>query len=763
MKKTVHLLILVSLLSLPSPVYSQESVISTVEIEGIVSVDSSLVLNMSGLTKGMKLDLVTVQEALRKIYAMGLFSDVQIRTRQIGDEANLIIYVKEYPKIVGIDIAGNKKIKTKEIREKIVITEGERVSPAKVRQDVDNITALYNEKGYFLVEVKSKLVPAEKRGEVVLKFDLKEGERVKIKEIRIIGNRVFSDLKLKKKMKNKQAGFLRGGHFNAEGFLEDKEKIVEFYKENGYLDAEVFSDSIRYSPDRKYMLVKIFLHEGSQYRFGDAGWSGNSLFTQEKLEQNIKFKKGEIFDQEKYDRTLADIYALYHEEGYLYVRVEDNTVTQDSTLSVIYNISEGIPANIRKIDIQGNSKTREKVIRRELSIFPGQRFRRSALMRSIRDVNYLNFFSNVTPDYQVLENGDIDLVITVTEKPTGNIQFGAGYSQTDKLVGTLGLGIPNLFGNGQSLQLNLDFGKRRNTIQASFTEPWFMDTPTSVGVDIYQINKRWYDDFTEERIGGSLRLGRRLKWPDNYFKFFWRYRLEDLRYYDFNDDAGGYLERVKGKTYDLSQTNWPLRNSCTDFSIIRDSRDLSQFATRGSAVSWNTELAGGILGGDYHYHKHVFDASKYMKTFWNLVLAVRAKIGVVDGYKNTQVPYSERFSPGGTDPDGVIRGYDDSFIGPRDDNGYYLRGRSMLVYNAEYQFPVVEQQIYGLLFYDMGNAWEAGKYISPFDFGGLYKSAGFGLRLVLPPLGTIGFDMGYGFDKERGGAWKPHFQLGNTF
>jgi outer membrane protein insertion porin family len=759
-KKVIYFLFFIFILSIPSIVYSQEPVISGVEVEGIVSVDSNLVVSMSGLSKGMKLDLVTIQDAMKRIYSMGLFSDVQMKAEETPLGVNLTIWVKEYPKIVGVDILGNKKIKKKNIREKVMIIEGEKVSPDKVKQDVNNIIELYNDKGYFLAQVESQLVPTDRKGEAILKFNIQEGDRVRIKKVDIIGNRVFSDLKLKGKMKNKQGGFLRSGHFNPDKFTLDKEKIEEFYKEKGHLDAEVTSDSIWYSPDKKYMFIRIFLHEGPRYKFGDVSWAGNALFTEEKLQRQVKFKKGEIYKQEKYDQTLADIYALYHEEGYLYARVEDNTATQDSTLNVNYDISEGIPANVRKINIEGNTKTKEKVIRRELAIMPGQRFRRSSLMRSLRNINYLNYFSNVIPDYQVLENGDVDLIIKVEEKPTGSIQFGAGYSQTDKLVGTLGLGIPDLFGNGQNLELNLDFGKRRNTIQASFTEPWFMDTPTSVGLDIYQINKNWYDDFTEERIGGSLGLGRRLRWPDSYFRVAWRYRLENLKYYSFSKS---YLESVAGKSYDLSQTNWPLRNSSMSFSIIRDSRDLSQFATRGSVLSWSTELAGGILGGDYDYHKHIFEASKYVKTFWSFVLAMRMKVGVVDGYKSAKVPYSERFSPGGTDPDGVIRGYNDSSIGPRDENGYYLRGKSVLVYNAEYQFPVVEQQIYGLFFFDMGNAWLAGKDIAPFDFKGLYKSAGFGLRLVLPPLGMIGFDMGYGFDKERGGVWRPHFQIGSTF
>jgi outer membrane protein insertion porin family len=343
---------------------------------------------------------------------------------------------------------------------------------------------------------------------------------------------------------------------------------------------------------------------------------------------------------------------------------------------------------------------------------------------------------------------------------------GAGYSESDKLVGTIGLGTPNLFGNGQTLQLSWDFGKTKQSIQLSFTEPWFRDTHTSVGFDIYNVNHRWYDDFTEERRGFSLRLGRRLSWPDNYFSLFTRYRLEDVRYYEFQTDASGKI--VEGLKY-LSELKWPQRTSSFDFTITRDSRDLSQFATTGSVLSWNAELAGGILGGDWSYHKHIFQTSRYLRTFWKFVLVGKARLGIIDALgKKGSLPYSERFSPGGVDPDGVIRGYSDGSIGPKDEQGFLLRGRSAVVYNLEYQFPVVEQQIYGLLFADAGNAWLSGKAAQPFSFRNLYKSLGFGVRIMVPSVGLIGFDMGYGFDypdpqHRTHGEWKPHFNFGTTF
>jgi outer membrane protein insertion porin family len=767
---------------------SSAVVISKIEVQGNRTVDRSLITNASGLKAGSELDPAAIQDAIKRLYAIKLFSDVQIEGKETEEGMQLYVKVKEYPRASSIQISGNKKIKTDKIKEKLNTTLGKVISPMDVKVDVENIRSIYREEGYLAAEIQSQVLETDKEGEVALEFKIKEGKKVRIKKITVEGNQVFTDKKIRKQMKNKEDRWWRSGEFDPEEFEEDKEKIVEFYKKEGYLDAGVISDSIWYdSLSPKDMYIQILLTEGDRYKFGEASWEGNKLFSEEELNKLVKFKKDEIYNQEKYEETLGNIYSLYQEEGHIYVVIEDKTTTRDTMVNVDYHITEGVPANVRMVNIQGNTKTKEKVIRRELSVLPGQKFRRSSLMRSIRDVMYLNYFANVEPDYEVLENGDIDLSIKVEEKPTGQIMFGAGYSARDKLVGNIGLGIPNLFGNGQSAKLNWDFGKTRQTVEISFTEPWFRDTPTSVGFDIYQINRDWYDEFTEETKGFSLRLGRRLSWPDDFFRIYWRYRLEKLRYYDFAYDITrpSYpLRQVNlplsfdhvsefinpsGYVNPLALVEWPRRSGSTSINLLRDSRDLPQFATRGSVLSWYSELATEALGGNSAYHKHIFEAKYYLTTFWKFVLAFHARVGVLDGRdREAAEVYSERFSPGGTDPDGMIRGYSDGSIGPTDSEGNLLRGRSVLVYNLEYQFPIVEQQIYALLFADAGNAWLSGRAIRPFALRhrsdlDLFRSAGLGARLVVPGMGVIGFDFAYGFDHPEKGEWRPHFQFGTTF
>jgi len=769
MRTKLALIVLLLLFSF-SLASAQSRVVSRIEVEGNLTVDSSLIGNMSGLIRGMELDPYLVQDAIRKIHAMGFFSDIEIKGEETFEGIVVTIAVREYPRLARIEIEGNKKLKKDKIYDKLTLIEGKLISPAEVKDEVRNVKSLYEEKGYLLAQVESEVIESETAGEVVLKLKIKEGKKVKIKKISVEGNQLFSDKKIRKQMKNKEDSFFRSGEFDPEKYEEDKEKIVEFYKKEGYLDAEVVSDSIWYDASRKDMFIQISVFEGPQYTFGKVSWEGNKKFSDDLLREAIKFEQGKVYDQERYEKTLEELHALYLEEGYLYTQIVDETKTKENVVDINYSISEGIPANVRKINIAGNNRTREKVIRRELWVKPGQRFRRSLLMRSLRDVMYLNYFANVLPDYEVLENGDIDLTIKVEEKPTGQFSFGAGYSERDKLVGTIGLGTPNLFGRGQTLQLNWEFGKTLQNVQLSFTEPWFLDTPTSVGFDIYNTNRRWYDEFTEERRGIGLRLGRRLSWPDNYFRLFLRYRLEDVRYFEFQtyvDTAG--VKRVLPELEYLTKIKWPQRTSSFDFTIVRDSRDLPQFATSGSVLSWNAELAGGLLGGDWSYHKHLFTFHKYIPSIWKFVLVAKAKFGIIDSYgKDGTIPYSERFTPGGIDPDGVIRGYPDGTVGPRDPQGFLVRGRSVLVYNLEYQFPIVEQQIYGLFLADLGNAYLAGGDVQPFAFKNLYKSVGLGVRLVVPNLGMIGFDMAYGFDypnplNRDHGEWRPHFNFGTSF
>jgi outer membrane protein insertion porin family len=454
-------------------------------------------------------------------------------------------------------------------------------------------------------------------------------------------------------------------------------------------------------------------------------------------------------------------------------------------------------------------------------------FNRQLLIRSVRDAMALNFFANVEPVPVDLPNGDVDLEFKVEEKQTGQVSAGAGYNSEDKVVGNVGMGIPNFRGNGQNLSFNIEFGSNRNSFSVSFTEPWLFGRPTLMGTELYSINRRWYDDYNEARQGGSLRLGKRLRWPDNYFRVYASYRLERTRYNDFDDDFD-YDSRYKAvyiKDIDTSLTITtadslvrtdlydPYPGSILEYNeewntasrialtISRDSRNLPEFATSGSYITYTFENTGGPLGGFWKYQKHELTAAKFIPIWGNLALAARVQFGAIrapDGDDNVLV--SDRFTPGGTAYDGIVRGYDDGDLTPdslvtRGDTTYLyvgygandsipvgtepdsvftntsfqtrVRGNYMLVTNIELQFPLIPRQLYVLGFYDAGNSWLNHRDFIP----RLYQGVGLGFRLMVPGIGTIGFDFAYPLDTfdplgtatDTKRSWKPHFQVGTTF
>jgi outer membrane protein insertion porin family len=679
---------------------------------------------------------------------------------------------------------------------------------------------MYGEKGYFRAEVDPELTYNADSTELAVKYDINERSKVKVREVILTGVKRVKENDLIKKMRNRKRGFLKSSSFAKDKYEEDLEKVIDEYHKRGYIDAYLISDSTAIDTAVNLMTIYLDVYEGPLYYFGKTSFKGNSEIKTPILESVLKHKEGAIFSSELYDKSLTEIYTTYQEIGHLHIRVDDGRTTRDdSVLDITYDITEGLPSHIGLVKIVGNTKTKDRVIRRELSVLPGQVFNRSLLIRSIRDVMALNYFSNVEPMPVDLPNGDVDLEIKVAEKQTGQISAGAGYNSQDKLVGNIGLGIPNLAGNGQNLSFNVERGKNRNSVSISFTEPWLFSRPTLFGLDLYSTNRRWLDDsYTEGRRGGSVRFGRRLRWPDNYYRAYASYRLEQNRFNDFSDTFRK-SESFYSNAYRLrSDSTWqyfgyrdhgPQPGSVLNYkedwftasqialTISRDSRNLPEFATKGSQVSYTFEKSGGFLGGYWHYNKHTINVAKFIPIVGKLALAAKLQYSFIDAPEGDErVLLSDRFYPGGTAFDGIVRGYDDGSLTPdslptsRTDTAFYyydstqtnpyapadssatatvqgaafrVRGKYLLVTNLELQFPIASQQLYGLLFFDAGNSWLDRKNIK--GFGSLYKGIGLGFRIVVPGIGTIGFDFGYPLDYKYGQTKKlrPHFQIGTTF
>lgn len=790
-----------------------------VDVVGNRVASKSLILGVSSIHRGAPLTPVMTAETLRRLYGLGIFSDVRIEAEPVTGGLNVYIVVEELPKLAGLEFKGNDKISINDLKDELNLGVGGYISSYLIEKKRNEIENLYAKKGYFQAVVTPSLEYGPDSTEAVLTYKIEEKSKVKVESVVMTGNdRVEAD-EVIDKMRNRKRGFLRSSDFAQDKYEEDLEKVIDEFHKKGYIDAYLISDSMSIDTTSNRMTIYLDVYEGPLYYFGKVDFKNNQELSSQGLSGVLKYDEGDRFDSEKYDKSLEEIYSAYYDIGHLNIRLFDERTTRnDSIIDVTYDITEGLPSHLNLVRIAGNTKTKDKVIRREISTLPGQKFSRALLIRSVRDVMALNYFANVVPTPLSLPSGDVDIEFQVEEKQTGQISAGAGYNSQDKVVGNLGLGIPNFRGMGQSVSFNVEFGSRRNSFSLSFTEPWLFGRPTLFGSDIYTLNRRWFTDYTEGRQGGSLRLGRRLRWPDNYFRILGSYRLERARYYDFDDDfrfASSFRNFIKHPVPSGDTLAWqnfdtlltPYSGSILQyneewntvsriaFTIQRDSRNLPEFATSGSKISYTFENTGGPLGGFWHYQKHSISAAKFVPLFWKFALAAKVQYGVVTSPKgDDKILLSDRFTPGGTAYDGIVRGYSDGSLTPdsvvfqSDTNSYYydintypdnppdsiallsayeyttrVRGKYMFVTNIEMQFPIVEQQIYGLIFFDAGNSWLNREDIKLFS--DLYRSAGLGFRIVVPGIGTLGFDFGHAFDRVNGEylGWKPHFQIGTTF
>jgi outer membrane protein insertion porin family len=737
-----------------------------VRVEGNETTDADVIKMTAGLTEGREVTGDQVQNAIKKLWGLGIFSDIQVYIeKETPDGVFLLIQLKEYPRLERYSFKGNKKIKRGDIDKKLELYPGQVISPSEILKSKQQILKLYEEKGYLLAKVDVDTLQGSKPNRLRLVFNIDEGKKVRIRRIQFFGNTHFSDGKLRKQLKKTKEDkwWWFGGDFNREEYEKDLENLIKFYHKNGFRDARVVKDSIYYDPDREHMYIDITVHEGVRYKIRKITWEGNKVFDTEILQKALKIKEGDYYNQEELQKAVTErIGGLYYDFGYIFAQVvpQEIPVGKDQ-LDLHFRIQEGEPVTVRKIIIEGNTKTKEKVIRRELRILPGDVFSRAALMRSQREIFILNYFSNVIPDVKPVNEKQVDIIFKVEEKSTDQANMSAGWSERDRLIGSIGIGMNNLFGNGQRLNFDWTFGRYYRNFQIGFTEPWMFDTPTLFGFNFYDLKRdAYYIGYKQVSTGGSIQIGRRMRWPDSYFRSDLIYRIDKTALSDFSD-----FIRERNPNGIVTE-KWPLVSSTITYILSRDSRDRPEFPTRGSQFSFTNEIAGKFLGGNVDYHKHSFSFNGYYPLFWKFVLHTNTEIGYMDGFsENSRIPYLELFFIGGAGLSRSVplRGYDDPLAGGVT---FTEGGRTLLKQSIEIRLPIVENPTaYGLIFAEAGNIWSRLSDTDPFD---LRRSVGIGFRIFLPMVGMLGFDYAFGFDYydsrgRRYGVWKPHFVFGRGF
>ncbi len=745
-------------LSLPTAASPMQlSKVSRLTIEGNKAADTRLILRTSGLAEGEVATPTRIRGAINSLYALGLFSQITVieSADSTGGRA-LILRVTENPRITAIDWKGYKKLGEEDLKSKIDLRAGQLLTRRKLFDAKRAIEAAYRDQGFASASVLPE-VKTEADGTARLQFTIEEGSKVKIEGVDFTGNESFPASELRGKITLRKNSLFHRKRYTAERLKEDEEKLLEFYRNHGHKDAKVLASRAEFTEDRAGVRLFYDLEEGPFYRFGRVTWSGNEAVSLDALKLASSIRAGEAFSQAKIDLTTGDAFNLYTEKGYLLqLSIVPETRVVDDTVHVDYSIREGEPSHVHEIGIVGNTRTKERVVRRELSLFPGDLLRRSVLMRSHRDVFALGYFEDVQVDYKPTGQGsDIDVELRVKEKSSGTATAGAGYSSDTGVTGFLEFGHNNLFGNGQSVSLHLERGGRRRTYDISFTEPWFMNTPTSLGFQLYD-TQRDLDLYTEKRHGFGINLGRPWFWktPD-YTRISGSYSLENVRFSDFIDIDAETQELLKASNGTVSSFSTTLSRNSTNNPF---------YPTAGSRTLLRGEWAGGLLGGEVDFFKPMLDHRNYLVPFWKPTLMLRHRLGYLGSYvRGKAVPGNETFRLGGTRTD-YLRGYPDYEVVPEENihlgsDGSEVRfpgGKVLYTFTTEYQFLIVNP-VHGVFFFDAGNTWNSAR---DFSLSDLKKGVGAGLRFEIPLLGPIGFDYAYGIDR---GKWEPHLIIGPAF
>ncbi len=647
----------------PAPVDSLEARelrVGRISVAGNHTTDRERIIRSFGVRPDSRYLADVVRRGIRQLFGLGLFDDVWVEQTERPGFVDLVIHVKERPRITKIEFAGNRKREDSDLEKKQVLRPGEVYSASAVQAQVDSLVKYYKDEGFAQVHIDA--VKDTTGGQLAVRFVIREGERVRITAIDFVGNRAFTDKQLRKHLKTKKRGFFGGGHVKEEEFPENRTKLERFYHTRGYKDAHLVDQKLLPTDDPRNLTLRIQVEEGPVYYFGKATFTGNSIVPDADLDRMWSPEPGDVYDISKIEKTNGDAYSEYAERGYLYVNIDPKETVRDSTVDIDFAVTEGRPSHVRYVEISGNRGTREKVIRREIDIHEGDRFRRSSLVRTQGDIFRLGLFEDVQVDFAPAESTDVDIRLKVKEKQVGTASAGAGYTSESGLTGFLELGHNNVLGNGQSLAMHLERGSQREDYSLSFTEPWFHDTPTLLGFSLFNssIDR---DLFRERRKGGSGRIGRPLAWPD-YSRGSISYRLEDVRL-----DSLGTLNpadrlALGGLVFGRDQ----LTSSVT-LNFLRNSADNPFYPTRGTRLQIEDEFAGGPFGGHVNFHKHRIEGRWYVKTplIGVFTTMFRGRIGMLGEYGDqnvTRVPDYERFRLGGGTTVDPLRGYDDYQVVP---------------------------------------------------------------------------------------------------
>jgi outer membrane protein insertion porin family len=771
-----------------------------------------------------------VDDDVKSLYATGLFYNVRVAAEREDDGRVALTYaVQARPRLTAIKIEGNKKFSDAKIKKKITSKVGEPLDERKLFTDALAIQELYQKSGYPQTTVTNTVNIEETTGRGTATFEIRESPKIKIINVEFIGAQAFPQKKLRKQIKTRKRGFfswLTGrGKFKDEQFEEDRERLAEFYRNQGYIDFEI-KDVQFERPTPRTMIIRFYLDEGRPYKVGAVTFTGTTMLPTNAVSPDFKpgpapkrgperaawtdaynlhrsftMKQGDTFTPKGLAKDTEAIEDFYGSKGHLDVhtgppgnlQVRRVANTQTGTMDLQFKVEEGQPAYIEKIEIRGNTKTKDKVLRRELAVSPGELFDTVRVKISKKRLEGLQFFEKVDtrPEDTTIPSRK-NLVVSVEEKHTGNISVGAGFSSVDALVGFVEVSQgnfdlfhpPTFTGGGQKLRLRLQLGTERQDYILTFVEPWFLDRKLSLGVELYhrrlsyQSVENLYD---EQRTGIRLSLTRAL-WSDFLIGSIY-YNVENVGILLKSSQHGPLLVREdlpgRGQIIHVLPANTPQALLDEDGfallsriggSLAYDTRNSTMLPDRGQRTEVSAEYTGGPLGGDREFYKLELRSGWYFSPanlrglsdglrgfFRGHVLELNGRAGVADSPGGRDVPFYERYYLGGLYS---LRGYRYRGISPREPGfDEPIGGDTFWFASAEYSIPIIEKEKTGVrfaVFYDIGNVL-ADPY--DFQFSGYNDNWGFGLRLNLP-IGPLRLDYGIPITHDKFNSGSGRFQFG---
>ncbi len=749
--------------------------IVAIRVEGNRRVEQEAIVRALTQKKGQRFKADQTAADLKALWSLKFFDDAQLLVQRLNNGIVYVVRVVEKPAIKSVELVGNDELSKDDLKDTVDVKVGSIVDVAAIKRNVKKIQEKYVEKGYFLAEVGYTIKPNEQNTLVDVTFDINERAKVMVKEINLLGANKVPASELKGVLATREGSWLSPltseGTYREELFQRDLEIIKAVYIDKGFVNIRVDKPAVTLSPDKRNIFISIHLDEGERFDMGKIDFSGDLLESKEKLSTLLVSKPNTVFSSSALRRDIQSITDLYYDQGFAYANINTGTVVnaEAKTVDITFEIQKGSPVSIERIEIVGNTKTRDKVIRRQLRVYEGELFNGTGMRRSKEKVTALGFFETVEVTQKPgSDNEHVVVNVEVKEKSTGTFQVGLGFSNVEQFILTAQVAQQNFLGWGQSASINAQLSALRQFVQFSYFDPYFLDTNYLFSLDAYKTQLDYFG-FIRDAYGGTVSLGYYLLADEMSVSL--GYTLESVRIEqgrDFTSQTPLAGQFRSGVTSALRASwNWDRRNNRI-------------FPSSGTFSSLTAEFAPPAFGGSYNFNRITANQRGYYQLPLGIVAKAQAQFGLLTesygrpGAPDQGLPISELYYLGGINS---VRGYPLRTLSPttlvptRTDPSVPVRdfavgGDKQFYFNFELEFPILTTVgIRGLLFYDSGNVFgrKAPLFVDGNKFLGLFHSVGFGVRWF-SPVGPLRFEWGIPLNR-RVNDQSPQFEftIGNSF